>query len=89
MEDLINKSNFLQDFFITQNMDDIQIIISHNHILAKDSQGNKWKDKEIYYFIFDECLDLDEEGNLLPGLDAAKRFIDKLKIDAADFGVII
>ena len=87
--ELEDMANFLDKFFAKQNIDDIAIDVKKGHMFAKDSEGNKWKDAELYDFIMNDVLAFDEDGNLSDGLAAAEPFVDRLKKDAASFDVAI
>ena len=88
-EDLNDMAKFLDKFFAKQKINDITIDVRKGHLYAKDSDGNRWKDGQLYGFILKEVLTFDEDGNLASGLGAAESFVDRLKKDASKFGVTV
>lgn len=83
---LDDKADFLVDFFwaqkITMSVDSVG-----GKLVAKDDEGNKWCDAEIYDFALNECLCFEADGSLSSGLAAAEPFVERLKEDAKEYGV--
>ena len=85
---LSEKANFLNDFFMAQKIN-LDVIEKNGHLVAKDDEGNKWQDAEIYDFALNECLAFNKDGALPFGFGAAESYVEQLKADAKDFGVEI
>ena len=88
-DELYEMAKFLQKFFAKQKMDDITLEVDNGHLCAFDDDGNKWVDASLYDFIVNEVLAFDKDGNLSSGLGAAEPFAERIKADAAKFGVQI
>lgn len=86
--ELNSCADFLNDFFWAQKIP-MSIDVIDESMIAKDDDGNVWKDAEIYNFALNECLCFNKNGTLASGLDAAIPFVDRLKEDAKIFGVKI
>lgn len=87
-EALDNRAGFLEDFFNAQHITMV-IDVANGHLVAKDDEGNSWRDAEIYDFALNECLAFNEDGSLSDGLAAAEPFAERLKKDAKVYGVEI
>ena len=87
-ENLLRKADFLVDFFWAQHIY-MSVEVEDNHLIARDDEGNEWKDAEIYDFGLNDCLCFNEDGSLSKGLAAAEPFVEQLKADAKEFGVEI
>lgn len=87
-ENLLRKADFLVDFFWAQHIY-MSVEVEDNHLIARDDEGNEWKDAEIYDFGLNDCLCFNEDGSLHNGLAAGEPFVEQLKADAKEFGVEI
>ena len=88
IDKLSPKADFLNDFFTAQKMI-IDVNVKDGHLVAKDDEGNQWKDAEIYDFALNECLAFSKDGALPFGFGAAEKYAERLKADAKEFGVEI
>lgn len=57
-------------------------------IHAKDSDGTKWKGRELYDFITNEVLCFDANGELLPGMYVPPHILEPYKKLSIENGVI-
>ena len=85
---LSEKADFLESFFMAQKIN-MDIEEKDGHLIAKDEEGNRWQDAEIYDFALNECLAFSKDGALPFGFGAAEEYVEQLKADAKDFGVEI
>ena len=88
IEKLPEKADFLEDFFKAQRLH-MGVVVMGDQLVAKDYEGNEWKDAGIYDFALNECLAFSKDGALPFGFGAAESYVEQLKADAKDFGVEI
>lgn len=85
------KIDALCDFFWKSHMEDVTVTEDkRGHLVAKDSEGNRWRDAEIYDFVLNECLGFEPDGTLQFGFGAiSQELADTLKAHAAAYGVLV
>ena len=86
---IITEANALDNIFHALNMDDIIITIKDNNLIASDNYGNRWRNEEIYDFIFNDALQLDSNGNLLEGYYVKPDLLKQIKSYAKQHNVKI
>lgn len=70
-------------------LDDIVLLYDSDGVLmAEDSDGNKWRGKEFYLFITEECLCFDAIGNLTEGQYVREDLLEQYKKLSSENGVI-
>lgn len=87
-EALNNRASLLENFFLAQHIT-MSVDVKNGQLIAKDDEGNTWKDAKIYDFALNECLAFNEDGTLSDGLAAAGPYAERLKKDAKIYGVEI
>lgn len=81
--ELVAVSNLL----VACKIDDMVVEFEGDTIVASDSDGNKWKGAEVYYFLLDEVLGFDVYGNLMDGYDVDSNIVDSVREFAKRYGV--
>ena len=86
---MAEKIDALCDFFWKSHMEDVFVSeYKRGHFMARDGDGNRWKDAEIYDFVLNECLGFEPDGKLQFGYGAISQDLaDTLKAHAAEYGI--
>lgn len=77
----------MQNVFYSLKMDDVKVTVKglpgkDYHLCAKDTQGNFWKDGDIYKFVINECLGWNPDGSLQYGFGHETADIRRMCKDA-------
>lgn len=75
--------------FMHLKIEDMNISVKRNHLVAWDSLGNKWRDNEIYHFALNDCLAFKTDGTLMDGLCVADKYLTPVLHYATQRGVPI
>lgn len=68
------------------NIHDINLQISNNNLIAKDSMGNKWKNEEFYKFLIDETFVFNKDESVV-GIN--NDLLSEFKILAGQYGISV
>lgn len=88
-EHMCEKIDALCNFFRDSHMEYVVVIEdARGNLIAKDDEGNKWKNEKIYDFVLNECLGFEPDEKLQQGFGAISQDLaDTLKSHALSYGV--
>lgn len=81
--ELSQEVDALSSFFIGIKIEDIEIAIKNEQLVASDSYGNCWTENEIYEFALNECLTFGADGKVIDGYDVNQENLDLVLYYAA------
>ena len=70
------------------HIDDIQLSYDENGIIGKDT-SNEWRGKDLYGFLLNEAVALDEEGKVVEGFTISQSVVDAVVEHSKKYGAEI
>ena len=67
----------IQDLLFACNIFDIELYVENNTIIAKDSDYI-WKGEDVFYMLFGDVLELDENDVLPDGYGIDQKLVDNV-----------
>ena len=73
-----NSMDAINELLYACDITDIHLTYEYGMVVARDSDNNVWRGRELYDFLLHEVVELDEDGKLLDGYGIDQGLVDEV-----------